>query len=80
MRLLHIMACAAFFAFIGMAEAAKPQDNSDVYLGNGYPSGPHFNLNIHGKLTTLSARTRNTTGPSRSPTKLSSVRRRTVPL
>jgi hypothetical protein len=31
------------------AFAAKPTDDNGVYLGNGFPSGFHFNLNIHGK-------------------------------
>lgn len=42
----------AFFLFIFLgstnaAMAAKPLDV--IPLSNGYPSGPHFNLNIHGK-------------------------------
>lgn len=28
--------------------AGKPQKDG-IYVGNGYPSGPHYNLNIHGK-------------------------------
>ncbi len=36
-----------------MADAAKPQKNGAgkdvIALSNGYPSGPHFNLNVHGK-------------------------------
>ena len=34
------------------AEAAKPQrtvGGETIYIGNGFPSGPHFNLNILGK-------------------------------
>ncbi len=27
----------------------KPTDDDGIYLGNGFPSGPHFNLIIHGK-------------------------------
>jgi hypothetical protein len=29
--------------------AGKPTDSDGNFIGNGYPSGPHFNLNIHGK-------------------------------
>lgn len=29
--------------------AGKPTDDDGIYLGNGFPSGPHFNLIIHGK-------------------------------
>ena len=36
-----------------LANAAKPQKNGAgkdvIALSNGYPSGPHFNLNVHGK-------------------------------
>jgi len=32
----------------GPAQAGKPQSNGD-FLGNGFPSGPHFNLNLLGK-------------------------------
>lgn len=36
-----------------LADAAKPQKNGAgkdvIALSNGYPSGPHFNLNVHGK-------------------------------
>jgi hypothetical protein len=31
------------------ALAGKPTGNDGNFIGNGYPSGPHFNLNIHGK-------------------------------
>lgn len=34
---------------LGNAHAGKPTDNNGTFIGNGYPSGPHFNLNIHGK-------------------------------
>jgi len=38
------------------AYAGKPAspDNPAQYLGNGFPSGPHFNLLIHGKDATFS--------------------------
>ena len=37
---------------MGMATAAfagKPTDSAGEFLGNGYPGGPHFNLNLLGK-------------------------------
>jgi hypothetical protein len=34
---------------LGNAHAGKPTKDDGSFLGNGYPSGPHFNLNIHGK-------------------------------
>lgn len=34
---------------INNALAGKPVDSDGNFIGNGYPSGPHFNLNIHGK-------------------------------
>jgi hypothetical protein len=34
---------------LGNAHAGKPTKGDGSFLGNGYPSGPHFNLNIHGK-------------------------------
>jgi hypothetical protein len=45
-----------FLGFVAIAQgqpafAAKPSrpDNDVIAKSNGYPSGPHFNLNIHGK-------------------------------
>jgi hypothetical protein len=36
--------------FVAGSAFAKPgADEDGPYLGNGFPSGPHFNLNIHGK-------------------------------
>ena len=29
--------------------AGKPVDGDGIFLGNGYPSGPHYNLNLIGK-------------------------------
>ena len=42
---------AAFLVIAPGASAAKPSDpdHTVVELSIGYPSGPHFNLNIHGK-------------------------------
>lgn len=35
---------------LGNVHAGKPTKGADgPYIGNGFPSGPHFNLNIHGK-------------------------------
>ena len=46
-------AVSMIFASAIVAEAAKPQDNGAgkdvIALSNGFPSGPHFNLNVHGK-------------------------------
>jgi hypothetical protein len=41
---------------VGLAFAQKPTvpDDPTQYLGNGFPSGPHFNLLIHGKAATFS--------------------------
>lgn len=36
-------------ALSSLVQAAKPQKDDGVYVGNGFPSGSHFNLNIHGK-------------------------------
>jgi hypothetical protein len=44
-----IACCAALLFFAGKSMAAKPLDV--IQLSNGYPSGEHFNLNIHGKNT-----------------------------
>jgi hypothetical protein len=42
---------AGFLIFVPGASAAKPSDPDHDVVGtsNGYPSGPHFNLDIHGK-------------------------------
>ncbi|MDH4020408.1 MAG: hypothetical protein OEU84_12495 [Xanthomonadales bacterium] len=34
---------------ISNVQAGKPTDKDGNFIGNGYPSGPHYNLNIHGK-------------------------------
>jgi hypothetical protein len=47
-RSLILIAATALFA--SNSFAGKPTKGEDgPYLGNGFPSGPHFNLNIHGK-------------------------------
>jgi hypothetical protein len=42
---LFFLLCISVFT---AAYAGKPKRDG-IYVGNGYPSGPHFNLNIHGK-------------------------------
>ena len=37
------------FTLSGIATAGKPVDSNGDFIGNGFPSGPHFNLLIHGK-------------------------------
>ena len=37
------------FGLCSSAIAAKPVDDSGIPFGNGFPSGEHYNLNIHGK-------------------------------
>jgi len=34
---------------VNAAHAGKPTNGDGNYIGNGFPSGPHFNLLIHGK-------------------------------
>lgn len=51
---LVTMFLAVAFLMLGQiptAQAAKPSgpDNNVIARSNGYPNGPHFNLNIHGK-------------------------------
>ncbi len=31
------------------AQAGKPTKGDGTFIGNGYPSGPHFNMHFHGK-------------------------------
>lgn len=45
---LAILASSALLAAAG-ANAAKPVDSTGVPFGNGFPSGPHFNLNMSAK-------------------------------
>lgn len=51
-----VFAISMIFAGAIMAEAAKPQENGSgkdvIALSNGFPSGPHQNLNVHGKKIT----------------------------
>jgi hypothetical protein len=45
---LSIALFSCIFTFTN-AQAGKPVKDDGSYIGNGYPGGPHFNLNIHGK-------------------------------
>ncbi len=48
---LRITLCL-YLLFISFgAMAGKPTDDRGIFLGNGFPSGPHYNLIIHGKKT-----------------------------
>lgn len=47
--LITTIALLTFGFAINNALAGKPVDSNGNFIGNGYPSGPHFNLNIHGK-------------------------------
>ena len=35
--------------FTSVANAGKPEGDGGIYIGNGFPSGPHFNLNVIAK-------------------------------
>ncbi len=51
--LVTALAVAALLVGATAVMAAKPQESGSgkdvIALSNGFPSGPHFNLNIHGK-------------------------------
>jgi hypothetical protein len=38
---------------LGSAHAGKPIKDDGSFLGNGYPSGPHYNMHFHGKADTF---------------------------
>jgi len=44
-----LLLCSIMFFVAGSAFAKPGADQDGPYVGNGMPSGPHFNLNIHGK-------------------------------
>ena len=46
--LLHLI-CLLALGVTTPSFAGKPTAGDGVYVGNGFPSGPHFNLNISGK-------------------------------
>jgi hypothetical protein len=53
-KLLRILLAGVFvFGLFSMAQAAKPQNSGSgkdvIAMSNGFPSGLHFNLNVHGK-------------------------------
>ena len=59
MSLKHLLSFILMFCLlttVSLAFQGKPTspDNPTQYLGNGFPSGPHFNLLIHGKDATFS--------------------------
>ena len=45
---IPIVLLSSIFTF-GNASAGKPVDNDGNFIGNGYPSGPHYNMHFHGK-------------------------------
>jgi hypothetical protein len=51
--LVSLLAVVSLVIGASAATAAKPQNSGSgkdvIALSNGFPSGPHFNLNIHGK-------------------------------
>jgi hypothetical protein len=50
MRAVSVLSTSILCALVSFsAHAGKPTDGDGNFVGNGYPSGPHFNLNIHGK-------------------------------
>jgi hypothetical protein len=50
MKIKLFLAFLAILLTATQVQAGKPTKGVDgPYLGNGFPSGPHFNLNIHGK-------------------------------
>ena len=49
-KLLRILLAGVFvLGLFNLAQAGKPQDSEGDFLGNGFPSGPHFNLNLKAK-------------------------------
>ncbi len=50
MKAFRIFIVLLFSVFtFSNTQAAKPTDNDGNFIGNGYPSGPHFNMHFHGK-------------------------------
>lgn len=47
--LFSLLALFAIGIVTALAFAGKPVDGDGYPLGNGYPSGPHYNLNLIGK-------------------------------
>jgi len=50
-KILGVSLLVAFIIFgaVSTTTAGKPLDEQGIYVGNGFPSGPHFNLNIIAK-------------------------------
>lgn len=46
---LFVAGAALVVAFSAPADAGKPRNGGGDFLGNGFPSGPHFNLLLLGK-------------------------------
>ena len=49
MIMSSLLLCCMMFFMAGSAFAKPGADQDGPYVGNGMPSGPHANLNIHGK-------------------------------
>lgn len=54
MSVLTVFTVCLVLLAAGSAFGGKPQDDNGNYLGNGYPSGFHFNLNLIAKPDTFS--------------------------
>ena len=48
-QLTIVLAGMFLLGLTSTSQAAKPTQDDGTYVGNGYPSGAHFNLIIHGK-------------------------------
>lgn len=49
-RVLRVSFCVALvLVFASTTNAGKPADGQGSFIGNGFPSGPHFNLNVIAK-------------------------------
>jgi len=46
---IGIFAMCFLFIAAGNSSAGKPADDEGIFNGNNFPSGPHFNLILHGK-------------------------------
>ena len=47
--LIAVLAGMFVFGLFSQVQAAKPRDDNGDFLGNGFPSGTHYNLNIKAK-------------------------------
>ena len=48
-QLCYSVLFACVLTVSGNSSAGKPVDSNGDFIGNGFPSGPHYNLLIHGK-------------------------------